>query len=179
MIIALILGFALLATHYIYYKFKDTRDQVSTSPSLKVTFHEKDGDQVTLRQIAPVTDSVGLSSRAYTFTIENNLETPVNYSIKIVKDKDKMIEDECGEYQIPYSIIKGAIHKKEEENHIFMLSDLKDNTILSRTLKGKGSVSYTLRFWTTSNSLTLNSDMHFHGRLQVVENGVDIATAIQ
>lgn len=178
LIIAFILTFALTATHYIYYKFKDTRNQVNNSKSLEVTFHEKAGDSITLTKVTSVSDSVGLSSHAYAFTIKNNLETPVNYSIKLVKDNEKIVEDECGEYQIPQSIIKGAIHKEKEENKIFMLSDLKDGTVLSRKLKGKASISYTVRLWTTNNTLPLDSDMHYHGKIQVVENGVDIATAI-
>lgn len=176
-IIALILAFALIATHFIYYKFKDTRNQINNSKSLEVTFHEKTGDRVALYKVTAVSDSVGQSSRAYTFTIKNNLDTPVNYSVKIVKDLERMVEDGCEDNQIPSSIIKGAIHKEKEENMMFMLSDLKENTILSRKLKGGESISYTVRFWTTSNTLPLDSDMHFHGKLQVAENGVDIATA--
>jgi len=177
-IIAFILGFALVATHFIYYRFKDTRDQVSVSSSLEVTFHEKAGDKVSLLKVAPVSDSVGQSSHAYTFTIKNNLDRPVLYSVKLVKDLETMVEDLCEDRQMPLSIIKGVIRRDKEEHQLFMLSDLKDNTIVSRKLKGKESVSYTLRFWTGSSSLPLESDLHFHGRLQVVENGVDIATAI-
>lgn len=178
-IMIFILIFALVATYYIYYKFKDTRDQINNSSSLEVTFHEKAGDKVTLTRVTPVSDAVGLSSQAYTFTIKNNKETPVNYSIKLEKDLATIVEDECSDTQIPLSMIKGAIHRPKEENHIFMVSDLKENTIVSRKLKGKESVSYTVRFWTTANNLSLDSNFHFHGKLQIIENGVDIATAIQ
>ena len=70
-----ILLFALVSTYYIYYKFKGTRDQNSNLENLDVTFHEKAGDQVKLAKIAPVSDSVGQSYHAYTFTIKNNLKT--------------------------------------------------------------------------------------------------------
>lgn len=178
MIIAFILTFALVATHYIYYKFKDTRDQVSVSSSLEVTFHEKTGDNVSLMKVAPVSDSVGQSSHAYTFTIKNHLKDPVLYSVKLVKDLEMVVDDDCEEKQMPLSIIKGVIRRDKEDHRMFMVSDLKDNTIVSRKLKGGESVSYTLRFWTVSNSLPLDSDLHFHGKIQIVENGVDIATAI-
>jgi len=173
-----IFGFALVATYHIYYKFKDTRTQISSSSSLEVIFHEKRGDKVMLTKVTPVSDSVGLSSHAYTFTIKNNENHPVNYSVKLVKDQEEIVSDDCGEYQIPVSIIKGAIHKEGEDNHFFMLTDLKDNTLISRKLKAGDSISYTVRIWTTSNTLPIDSDMHYHGRVQVVENGVDIATAI-
>ncbi len=174
-----ILLFALVSTYYIYYKFKGTRDQNSNLENLDVTFHEKAGDQVTLAKIAPVSDSVGQSSHAYTFTIKNNLKTPISYSVKLVKDTEFILSDGCENSQIPFSIIKGSIHKDREENQLFMLSDLKDNTILSKKLNGGESVSYTVRFWTTASTLPLGNDFHFHGKLQVVENEVDIATTIQ
>ncbi len=178
-IIAFILVFALVMTHYIYYKFKDTRDHVSNSKSLSVTFHEKASDQVSLLRVTPVSDSVGLSSHAYTFTIKNNMSTTVGYSVKLVQDLETVLEDDCSENQMPLSIIKGAIHKDKEENRFFMVSDLKDNTILSRKLKGGAEVSYTVRFWTTTSTLPMNHDLHFHGKIQVLENGVDIATATE
>lgn len=178
-IVSFILLFALISTYCIYYKFKGTRDQHNNLENLDITFHEKAGDQVTLTKIAPVSDSVGQSSHAYTFTIKNNLETPINYSIKLIKDLDAILEDDCEQRQIPISVIKGSIHKEKEENQLFMVSDLKDNTIVSRKLKGKESVSYTVRFWTTASTLPLESDLHFHGKLQVIENEVDIATTIQ
>ncbi len=177
-IITFIIAFALISTYHIYHQFKDTRNQTNNSKSLEVTFHEKAKDKVFLSKAVAVSDSVGLSSRAYTFTIRNRLNIPVSYTIKIVKDDTMILDDDCLERQIPLTFIKGAIHREYSENKMFMLTDLKDNRIESRKLKGGSSVTYTVRFWTTNHTLPLDSDMHFHGKILVLENGVDIATAI-
>ncbi len=178
LIISFIIAFALISTYHIYYQFKDTRNQTNSSKSLEVIFHEKAKDKVFLSKAVAVSDSVGLSSHAYTFTIENHLEVPVSYTVKIVKDDEMIRADDCLDRQIPLTFIKGAIHREHHENKIFMLTDLKDNIIESHKLKGGARVTYTVRFWTANHTLPLDLDMHFHGKILVLENGVDIATAI-
>ena len=74
---SVIIGLALVSTYKIYDKFQDERDKISNSSSLEVTFHDKAGEKVAITKITPVTDSVGLSSRTYRFTIKNNTATKV------------------------------------------------------------------------------------------------------
>ena len=173
-IITIILLIAIIPTYLIYNNFKDKRDQIRSSESLNITFHESGGDKVTLEDVAPVTDSVGLSSPAYTFTIKNNLEVPVRYSVKLVEDLDAVTKDECLTSRIPMQILRLGYHK----NKIVSCADLLDNTIVTDTVKGYGKVQYTVRVWAGKGTLTADNNLHFHGILQVIENGTDIASAV-
>ena len=176
--ITFILLIAVIPTYFIYNNFKDKRDQIMSSESLSITFHESAGDKVTLKDVAPVTDSVGLSSSAYTFTIKNNLEVPVRYSVKLVEDLNAVEEDNCLQNRIPMQILRLGYHKDKEENKIVAVPDLVDNTIVTDTIKGYGKAEYTIRLWAGKGTLTTDNNLHFHGVLQVIENGTDIASAV-
>lgn len=166
--ITIIIGLALFSTYKIYNKFRDQRDQIRNSPSLEVTFH--DSEEISVTKITPVTDSVGLSSKAYRFSIKNNTNTKVSYSVKINPDNKKYKTDKCGEYKIPLNIIKTGIHEKGQVSDIYNLDDLEDNTIVTKILSPKEEVEYTVRFWISKNTLTQDADLHFHGKLEVIEN---------
>ena len=86
-----ILLLAVISTHYIYYHFQDDRNIDFNSESLDVTYRESTGNKIALTKITPVTDSVGLSSKAYVITIKNNLTEKVNYKI-ILEDDPEYIE---------------------------------------------------------------------------------------
>lgn len=176
--ISVILLFALIATYNIYYCLKEENDKVRSSKSLDVVFHEKDGGYVTLTKVRPVSDAVGLSTHAYTFTIKNNTNTRVNYEVKIITDKEKIKEDKCGEYQMPLNIIKTGIHEKGKVSDIYNLDDLKDGVLVKSNIGPKKEINYTVRFWISQNSLTVDSLLHFHGKIEIVENGTDIASVL-
>lgn len=176
--ITVILLFALFSTYKIYYKFKDSRNVDYNSATLDVTFHEKSGDEVNLEKVTPVTDSVGLSSTAYTFTIKNNTNKSIKYSINILDNLDKLKSDNCGEYQIPHNIIKFSIHKEKEKNNIYMLSDLVNGEVLTRIVPAKSTEEYTMRFWVANNTLPTGSKLHYHGLIKVNDEGTQVATTI-
>ena len=87
--ITFILLLAVVSTYFIYNKFQKNRSIDFNSASLDVTYREASGDKITIKRITPVTDSVGLSSKAYTMTVKNNLTEDVNYCIKIIDDTEE------------------------------------------------------------------------------------------
>lgn len=178
-VIAFILIFALAATHHIYYKFKDSRNVDYNSDTLDVTFHEKSGNEINIKKVTPVTDSVGLSSESYTFTIKNNTNSSIKYSINIVDNKKLIKKDKCGEYKIPHNIIRFSIHKNKEKNNIYNLSDLVNGNVLNRVIKAKREEEYTVRFWISNkNTLTTGVKLHYHGLLEIKDMGTDVAATI-
>ena len=150
-IFALILLFAVFATYKIYYKFRKERTVDYNSSSLEITFHEESGDQVTLTKVIPVTDSVGLSSKSYTFTVKNNLTIPVNYKIKLVDDVEVVADDNCGEKQIPREVIKVSL-KDGKSNKVYDLNALEDSTLKTTKIKALGEKDYTIRIWTNNEA---------------------------
>lgn len=175
LIICFILALAIFATHHIYYKFQNERNTDYSSESLDITFHEETRDKVTLSRVTPVTDSVGLSSQAYTFTIENNMTIPVNYTIKLVDDIEIVFEDGCSEYQMPKDIIRVAI-KNNKKTGIYNLSELNDGILAQTKIKPLEEAEYTIRVWTKQDTtLQTGAIRHFHGKIQIIEDNREVA----
>lgn len=174
-VIAFILIFALVATYRIYYKFENSSNVKYNTLTIDTIFHEKTGAEVNLTKLTPVTDAVGLASRAYTFTIKNTTNKNLKYSITIVDNEEKTEADECLEYQIPHNLIKFSIHKNGEKSNIYTLSDLVNGQVLTRVIKANQEEEYTMRFWISGNSLQTGAKLHYHGLIKVNDLGTQIA----
>lgn len=174
-VIAFILIFALVSTYKIYDKFENERNVKYDNLNIDTIYHEKTGAEVNITKLTPVTDAIGLSSHAYTFTIKNNTNTNLKYSITIEDNEEKVLEDDCLEYQIPHNLIKFSIHKKGEKNNIYTLSDLVNNQVLTRIIKANQEEEYTMRFWISGDSLQTGANLHYHGLIKVNELGTQIA----
>lgn len=171
-----ILALAIIATYNIYYHFKGSTDIEYSSESLEITFHEKTGAKVALTKSIPVSDSVGLSSQAYTFTIKNNLTIPVEYQINITEDIEKIIDDLCQEKQIPKELLRISIKENNSKNQIYFLSELENGILTNTEIEALGEVDYSIRIWLyNSETISIGNDLHYHGIIQVLENGHDLA----
>ena len=174
-IITLIFAVAIFATHHIYYKFQNERNTDYSSESLDITFHEETGDKVSLTRVTPVTDAVGLSSQSYTFTVKNNMTIPVNFTIELTGDLEKVFEDECNEYQMPKDIIRVAI-KGPKKTHVYNLNELENGILSKQTIKALGEESFSVRLWTKQDiTVQAGSVRHYHGKIQIVENNDEVA----
>lgn len=172
-----ILALAVVSTYYIYNKFQGVRSVDVTSDSIDVTFHESTGDKVGIYKVTPVTDSVGLSSKSYNISIKNNLTEKVPYSIKIVDDLEKIVEDNCEDKLIPKSDIRVSVKVKKKENTIYTLSEIEKGILLSDEVDALANEDISIRFWVKHDStLVSGSRMHYHGILQVSEgnNVIDL-----
>lgn len=167
--IILILGLAVFCTYKIYNKFESTRDKIKSSPTLTTTYHGTLGENVNIKKITPVTDSVGLSSNAYKFTIKNNAGTKVKYRVVLKENSDLYKEHGCGDTKIPEDIIRVGIHTKGENSQIFSLDDLEDNVLDTGVIAPQSEINYTVRFWTSKNTLVQEGNMHYHGIIVVEE----------
>lgn len=174
-VIIFILAFALIATNRIYYKFKDSNNVDYNTATIDTTFHEKTGAEVNITKVTPMTDSLGLASRAYTFTIKNNTNASLKYSISIEDNELKIDEDECEDMKIPHNLIKFAIHKKGEKNNIYTLSNLVNGEVLTRIIKANQQEEYTMRFWVTKDALLTGTKLHYHGIIKVTDLGNQVA----
>lgn len=169
-IISIILLIAIVSTHYIYYKFKDGTNIDYNSKSLDITFHEKTGANIDITKVTPVTDSVGLSSKQYSFTIKNNLTEPVKYKIVLEDNANKIIEDDCGEYLIDKQFIKVAIKEDNSNSKIYTLAELEDNLLDTVKIRALAEKNYTVRAWVSREiSLPQGSNLHYHGTIKIIE----------
>ncbi len=169
-IIGLILLIAIVSTRYIYFKYKQERNVDYSSESLNIVFHEKTGSNITLDKVTPVTDSVGLSSKAYTFTITNNRTEPVKYKIYINDDINTILKDNCKEYLIGKEYIKISIKENNKENEIYTLSELPEALLLDTEIEALGEKNYSIRVWIDKDTTIPNgSNLHYHGTINVEE----------
>ncbi len=165
-----ILGIALIATINIYYKFESERNVNYTSESLEITYHEKEAPKVTLKKVTPVTDAVGLSSKAYSFTIKNNMTTNKSYNISLVEDFETIEEDDCIDNLIPRKLIRVSLKEGKGKEKIYSLKDLEKGLLKKDVLEPLKEAEYTIRVWTTNEIPTTSIDnLHYHGKIVIEE----------
>lgn len=168
--IIFILLLAIIPTYYIYNKFQDVRDISVNSTLLDVTYHEKTGDKITLDKVTPVTDSVGLSSKAYNITVKNNLTEPVNYKVNLFDDLEEIEEEGCKDYLIPEDVIKVSIKTSKSSITIYNLNELEENVLLVDSLDALEKKDITIRVWVRQDSgIPSGTKLHYHGKIKVEE----------
>lgn len=174
-LVILIIGVACVSTYYIYNKFHKSRSIDYSSESLDITFHEKTGDKITLDKVTPLNDNLGLATNSYNFTIKNNLTVRTNVTIKIVEDTTKVEEDECQGKQIPKDHIKVSIKASGMPTEIKYLKDLDNNILLSTQMEALDKKDFTIRVWTDQEVEVTDTDLHYHGIIQILENNNSLA----
>lgn len=172
----IIILIAVISTYKIYYKFQDDRDINYSSESFVVTFHEKSGDKMSITNVTPVTDSVGLSSTAYNLNIKNNQTAAVPFRIKIIDDFEKIADDNCQDNLISKNYIRISVKNGKKENQIYNLNELNDGILLDDEIKALENREITVRIWVNKDSnIPMNTDLHYHGIIQVLENNDMVA----
>ena len=168
-IIALLLVFAIFSTYFIYQNFAEKRNQGYDSGEMKVVFHEKQGNKISMTQFVPVTDAVGLSSTAYTFTVYNHTQNSVNYKIVLEKDEEAIAACGCADRQIPYELLKLSLRKDHLAPSALVLSEYADGVLQTDTLESGGQEDYSIRIWAMNSNFIVDRTSHFHAKIKVVE----------
>ena len=174
--IGIILLIAIISTYKIYYKFQDDCNVNFNSDSFVITFHEKTGDKVNITKVTPVTDSVGLSSNSYSFSIKNNLTEKAHFEVRLVDDLESVTDDNCIDKLISKENIKVSIKNGKKDNKIYNLNELEDGVLLSDKISALEEREISVRVWVDKNSsLPIGSDMHYHGTIKVLEDNGSVA----
>ena len=161
---------AIIPTYYIYNKFQGYRNIDVNSESLDVTYHETTGDKITLTKVVPVTDSVGLSSKAYLITIKNNLTEKLNYKVKILDDLEKIEEDGCSDSLISKDHIRISIKTNKTGNKIYSLSELDDGILLFDDIDALEKKNISIRVWVSQDiNIPSGTKLHYHGIMKIIE----------
>lgn len=169
--ISLILLIAIASTYYIYYKFQNDTDADFNSESLSISYHDSFENRIKLTKVTPVTDSVGLSSVAHSYTVKNNLTVKVPYTVKLLDDYETIKEDECGESLIGNENIRVSIKVGKRANKIYNLNELEDGILLEGIIEPLESTDIIIRTWVNIDSeLTGGLNMHYHGKVMIIED---------
>lgn len=173
--ITFILLLAVISTYFIYNKFQNNRNIDFNSDSLDVTYHEASGDKITIDKITPVTDSVGLSSKAYTITVKNNLTENVRYKVKILDNNEKN-EEYDKESLIPKEDIRISVKADKDDTEIYNLDELEDGVLLDNEVEALDTNNISIRVWIKQDSkLPAGSEMYYNGVIQLVEENSSVA----
>ena len=173
--ITFILLLAIISTYLIYHKFQDTRNIDFSSESLDVTYHDIEGDKITIDKITPVTDSVGLSSKSHSISIKNNLTENVKYKIKLLDDKEAyegLEEDKL----IPKEDIRVSVKVNKKDTEIFDLVELEEGILLEDEIYALSTDHISIRLWIKQDSkLPSGEDMYYNGIIQIIEENSSVA----
>ena len=125
-------------------------------------------------------DSIDLNLIDYDFSIDyddfleenfkNNLTEPVKVTIKLVDDNETIEKDNCIESSIPKEYIKVSIKENNGKNNVYTINELTDDILLETEIEALDEQNYTIRVWVASEIETTNLDLHYHGKIQIIEN---------
>ena len=134
-----------------------------------------------LTSAVPVSDSNGLASTPYTFTVKNTGSVDSKYQILIIDDDEKYASDNCANKKMPWEDIKynlsldtansklnsGDETNTDEEDKTKVALLPSDNILREDIIKKGETKAYNLRVWISSEAGNEVSDTHFHSRIKV------------
>ena len=126
-------------------------------------------NEISLDKFTPVTDAIGLSSPSYTFTVRNNTDKEVKYSIKLIANNKKIQHDNCENKQIPRELLKLSFRKDHQSPVAYVLSEFPNDIIYEDSLKPNSSEDYSIRLWAMNSNFTLDKTSHYHALIEVIE----------
>lgn len=129
---------------FFIYTIKGKNQYIIKSGSLKVKLDDTVSDGILLQNAVPTSDTDGLTTRAYTFTLENEGTKGVKY--KIYLDDIALEEDKV---RLPDKYVKYSLTKNgSTTTELLNTTGENPNRILDDdTIEGKTKNYYTLRIW--------------------------------
>lgn len=127
-----------------------------------------EGNVLKLANSYPISDSIGLDSSPYRFSVENTGTIIADYTIKIVDDTDTIDVDGCSDNLIDTSYLR---YKFDNED-VKSLKDIRDEEsgnyiVATGTLKPYESNIHEIRIWIDENSPNSILGTHYHGKVVI------------
>ena len=170
-IISFLLLFSVVSTYLIYNNFAKQREKDIDTGKMEVIFHGQEGNKIDMVKFNPVTDSVGLSSTEYNFTVKNNTDNSVTYKIILEDNQEKIAKHDCSSKTIPLELLKLSFRKDHETAKALILSEYENNVLIEDTLEANSEEDYSIRLWAVNSNFLVDRDSHFHAIIKVVEEG--------
>ena len=124
-----------------------TKTNIIKAGSLQLVLDDTTSNGILLENAIPISDTKGLQTDAYTFTLENKGTMAADYTIyldDIAIDTDK---DRMNDKDVKYSLTKNGT-----DTNTALLSTLEDRKLDLGTISAKTTNSYTLRLWISSTA---------------------------
>lgn len=136
----------LITSSYAFFMLtmKGKSQYIMKSGNLKIKLDDMFSEGILLQNAVPTSDKDGLTTKAYTFTLENESTKGVKYKIYL---DDIALEE--SKVRLPDKYIKYSLTKNEDTTtRLLNTTGENPNRILDNdTLDGKATNYYTLRIW--------------------------------
>lgn len=136
--------------------------------TLSMELDDFESDGINIENATPVTDTEGLKSKSYNFTLTNNGDIPSNYTIYL---DNNAIDD--GEKRMGDEYVKYSLTKNEGEATTKLLSETYDNLTDKNKVLDTGVLdvsttnSYTLKLWMDLDAPNSTMNSIFSASLRV------------
>ena len=148
----------IMGTSYAAFVWNDTgSNQTVSSGNYTIEIENTSGTTINLGNAYPMSDEEGKATTPYKFTIKNNSNTDVEFSLKLVDDASK-----TNDINKKYVKIHLTGDGKIDNGSIYMLSN---GEIDARILRANSSRSYELRIWIKEDATNDTIGKQYNGKL--------------
>ena len=162
-----VLGLVSITAGSSYAIFSDVSSQEDyntvTTGTLQLAY--EDTQSLSLNNLYPVSDEVGMQGDGYTFTVRNVGTLPSDYKVMIQDDTAMIEADGCSDHLLPKANIKVSVNGGTP----FLLSNIEESNYMITTgnLQPGASVTHVVKVWIDEASGNEVLGTHFHGKIIV------------
>lgn len=133
------------------------------------------GDVLSLSGAYPISDTEGINSTPYRFSITNTGSITADFKIKILYDESIIEEDKCQDNLLDQKYVKYRF----DNNEPVLLSDKESEDYViyeaNGLLPAKSSEIHEIRIWITENAPNEVLGKHFHGKVVIesTQSGIE------
>lgn len=148
-----------------YYKEGNEISNLSTG-YLDIDLDESRTLTINNENVVPMYDSEGVNLTPYEFTLTNTGTGPIDYTITIINDQEKINSDGCSNNLLGHDFIRVQLVKDNVEENLDFLNII-ENNLYSDTMYPGESSTFDLRLWIYSEAGTEIMGKHYHGKLSI------------
>ena len=145
--------------------------------SLDIIYDNDANSKITLQNAVPMSDTKGLESTPYTFSIKNNGTSASNFIIYL---DDLALSS--GDTRISDGYLKYSLSTDENDKHASLLSSLAtttnsetnliSRTLVSDTIAKDATLNYSLRIWVSSDAPNSIMNTKFKEKIRIINTQV-------
>ena len=165
-IICVILMFAFVSYAAFNFAQSGINENKLSTGTLILNLEDRSSEGISLSTAIPASDSDGLMTTAYTFTIKNTGTLNANYQLSLANDDDKYVSHGCSGSKMNWTNIKYSFSKDGTTQAPQLLSG-PPNVFDTGILKPTETHSYALKLWIADSAGNDVMGTHFHGKIKL------------
>ena len=149
-----------------------TKTNIIKAGSLQLVLDDTTSNGILLQNAIPISDTKGLQTDAYTFTLENKGTMAADYTIYLDDIAIDVNKTRMEDKDVKYSLTKNGT-----DTNTALLSTLEDRKLDLGTISAKTTNSYTLRLWISSTAGNDVMGKIFNAKLRIEASQSKSSTA--